>query len=94
MTMEKTLKITIPVDQNILLSLRKTKEEFEKEVRFIMALNLYKKGKISLGKAAELAGYNRIDFIHKLQLEGEIIFDYSKEEIDEIIKDAEKLRNI
>lgn len=94
MTVEKTLKITIPVDQNILLSLRKTKEEFEKEVRFIMALNLYKKGKISLGKAAELAGYNRIDFIRKLQLEGEIIFDYSKEEINEIIKDAEKLRNI
>ena len=92
--MEDYLEITIPVEKEILFSLKKSKEEFEKEAKFLIALSLYKKGKISLGKAAKLAGYSRIDFIHKLQFENEIIFDYSEEEIEEIIKDAEKLKDI
>jgi len=92
--MDDILKITIPIENRILLSLKKTKEEFEKDVKYIIALTLYKKKKISLGKAAKLAGYTKIDFIHKLQLEREIIFEYSEDEIKEILKDGEKLKEI
>jgi predicted HTH domain antitoxin len=67
--MENFLEITIPVEKEILFSLKKSKEEFEKEAKFLIALSLYKKGKISLGKAAKLAGCSKIDFIHKLQFE-------------------------
>ena len=54
-------------------------------------LFFYRKRKLSLGKAAELAGYSRIEFIEKLQIENEDVFDYNEEEIDEIFEDSKKI---
>ena len=63
-------------------------EDFTKEILFASALTLYRKHKLSLGKAAELAGYNKIEFIQKLNEEKEYVFDYDADELDEINKDA------
>jgi predicted HTH domain antitoxin len=52
---------------------------------------LYRKSRLSLGKAAELAGYNKLDFIHKLQLENEAIFDFNEQELADIFTDVAKL---
>ncbi len=86
---ERIIDITIPVKENILLSLKEDKEDFTKEILFSSALTLYRKRKLSLGKAADLAGYNKVDFIEKLNEEKEYIFDYNSDELDEIIKDAD-----
>jgi len=59
--------------------------------KYLSALLLYRKQQLSLGKAAELAGYSKIDFIEKLKEEKEPIFDYVDEEIDEIFEDAKNL---
>jgi len=89
---ERTVNISFPVKENILLSLKETKDEFAKEVQFLSALLLYRKRKLSLGKAAELAGYkNKIEFIEKMQKEEEFIFDYTDEEMNEIFEDAKKI---
>ncbi len=85
---EKVIDISFPVKENILLSLKENKDEFTKHIQFLSALVLYREKKLSLGKAAELAGYHKIDFIEKLQAEGESIFDYTEEEIDEIVEDS------
>ena len=85
---DKTIDITLPIKENILLSLKENKEEFTKEILFSTALTLFRKRKLSLGKAAELAGYNRIGFIEKLNQEKEYVFDYTPEELDEIISDT------
>ena len=53
---------------------------------FRYALWLYRTQKLSLGKAAELAGYTRIAFIQKLQAENEPIFEYDGTLIDEMIR--------
>lgn len=89
---EKIVNISFPVNENILLSLKETKDEFTKEIQFLSALLLYRKRKLSLGKAAELAGYNKLEFIEKLNSESEFIFDYKENEIDEILNDAETLK--
>jgi len=52
---------------------------------------LYRKNRLALGKAAELAGYSKLDFIHKLQLEKEAIFNFNDQEINEIFNDVGKL---
>jgi predicted HTH domain antitoxin len=52
----------------------------------------YRKRKLSLGKAAELAGFSKMDFIEKLQQEKEYIFDYSENEMDEIFDDVNKIK--
>ena len=62
-----------------------------KDMRFLSALMCYRKNQLSLGKAAELAGYDKLDFIKRMKLENEPIFDYSEAEIAEIFADAEKL---
>ncbi len=90
---ERVIHISLPVKENILLSLKESKDEFAKEILFFAAMILYRKKRLSLGKAAELAGYNKIEFIEKLQKEGEFIFDYTDEEMNEIFQDAEKIKD-
>jgi predicted HTH domain antitoxin len=89
---ERTVNICFSLKENILLSLKETKNEFMNEVLYLSALHFYRKGRLSLGKAAELAGYTKTEFIEKLQNEKEFIFDYSEEEMDEIFDDATKLK--
>ena len=81
-------EIRLQIDDSIFLSLKEEKETFTKDMLFEYALRLYRKHKLSLGKAAELAGYTRLEFIQKLQVEQEPIFDYDAPMIDEMITSA------
>ena len=89
--MSRIVNISFPVREDILLSVRETKDEFTKEVLFLSALFFYRKRKLSLGNAAELAGYSRLAFIEKLQMENEDIFDYNAEDMDEIFEDSKNI---
>jgi len=89
--MSRVINISFPVKEDILLSIRQTKDDFTKEVLFLSALFFYRKRKLSLGKAAELAGYSRIEFIENLKRENEAVFDYNEQELDEIFEDSKKI---
>ncbi|KPA17446.1 protein belonging to Uncharacterized protein family UPF0175 [Candidatus Magnetomorum sp. HK-1] len=56
------IKISFPVKENILLSVKGTKKEFTNEILFLSALYFYRKRRLSLGKTAELVGYNNYYF--------------------------------
>ena len=86
-----TLNISFPVKTDILLSLKENADEFTQNLRFMSALMLYRKNRLSLGKSAELAGYTKLDFIDKLRLENEPIFDFNEQEMDDIFADVNKL---
>ncbi|MEZ5453360.1 MAG: UPF0175 family protein [Thiothrix sp.] len=88
---EQVINVSFPVNASILLALKESKDEFIRDMLFSTALLFYRKGKLSLGKAAELAGYDKLGFIDKLRREGEPIFDYSADEVDEIFADAANL---
>lgn len=88
---DQLINISFPVKETILLSLKETKNEFTKELLFLTAFMLFRKRRLSIGKAAELAGYNKIEFMERIKNENEFIFDYNDEEIDEIIKDARNM---
>lgn len=88
---EKSLNISFSVKADILLSLKENTEEFTQNLRFLSALMLYRKNRLSLGKAAELAGYTKLDFIDKLKGENEAVFDFNEQEIADIFADAKKL---
>jgi predicted HTH domain antitoxin len=49
-----------------LLSLKESREEFEEEARYLLALKLYELGKISSGKAAKIARLSRVAFLMRL----------------------------
>lgn len=72
------MKITLP----------KTLEMTEKEVVTALAAQLYEMGKLSLGQAADLAGYSKGTFMELLGNYGVSIFNYPPEEIDRDLKNV------
>jgi len=87
-------EIRFQIDDSILLSLKEQKETFAKSMLFQYALWLYRAQKLSLGKAAELAGYTRLAFVQKLQAKNEPIFEYDETLIDEMIQSAKTTPHI
>jgi predicted HTH domain antitoxin len=85
------MNISFSVNDDILLALNENAPNFTRDLRFFAALMWYRKGHLSLGKAAELAGYQKLDFIERLKIEQEPIFDYSAEEMASIRADVAKL---
>jgi len=55
----------------------------EAEVRLAYAIDLFLRGVVSLGHAAELANMHIYDFIMELRRRGLFAFSYSEEEIHE-----------
>ena len=82
----KTLKIKYPDD--LPNTLGTTTEEFEQEIRFLVAAKLYEMGHISSGRAAELAGLERVSFLENLNRYRISVFNYSLEELDREILES------
>jgi len=57
-----TVTLHIPVQAEMLLALNETPQEFGEELKRWAAVSMYYFGKISLARAASLAGYHRYDF--------------------------------
>jgi predicted HTH domain antitoxin len=61
---QHALKITYSDD--LLLSLKESPEEFEAEARLLLAVKLYELGRLTTGRAAELAEMGRVEFLFTL----------------------------
>jgi len=59
-----TNTLLIPYPEDLLLSMKKSPEEFGDEARLLLAVKLYELGRIST--AAELAGMGRVPFFFEL----------------------------
>lgn len=57
---------TIPYSEDLLVALGQTPEEIDEYLRFWLAVKLFELGRLSLGKAAELAGMKKIHFMDEL----------------------------
>ncbi len=58
-----------------------TKEELEQHLRLMAALKMFELGKISSGKAAELAGMSRVEFLETCGRYRVSVFNYPDEEV-------------
>lgn len=77
-TVMKTLTINLP-------------DKFDltpKETVTLLAAKLYETGKLSLGQAAELAGYSKKTFMELLGNYGVSVFNFPPEELDKDIANA------
>ncbi|KAA9346374.1 UPF0175 family protein [Larkinella humicola] len=74
----KTLTINLPDSLDI--------EEFEAKMLF--AGQLYEKGKVSLGQAADIVGISKRSFIEIMRRFGFRVFNYSVEEVEHDIRVA------
>jgi predicted HTH domain antitoxin len=62
--MAMTIEVTLPED--VFSSLRKSPQEIASDVRIAAAVEWYAEGLVSQGKAAELAGLSRPEFLDEL----------------------------
>ena len=61
----------------------------EREAKTLLAAKLYEKGSLSLGQAAELAGYTKRTFMEVLGSYDVSVFSYSETELEKDILDAQ-----
>ena len=89
----KALAATYP--DNFELAVSTTSEEFEAQVRLMAALKMFELGKLSSGKAAELAGMSRVEFFEMCGRYRVSIFNYSPEDLEsELQRDGETLDKV
>jgi predicted HTH domain antitoxin len=62
-----THAITIQIPDKVLLAAKTDAESFAREVTVLAAAKLYELGRLSSGRAAELAGMSRVEFLLGLQ---------------------------
>jgi len=82
--------LTIPYDDSVLLETSLMREEFEREAVFLLAAKLYELGRLSSGKAADLCGKGRVDFLLSLPRIGASISNLRLEDADDEVAFAQR----
>ena len=65
-----THQMIIDYDDEVLVSVALSPDEFAEEARLLLAAKLYEQGKLSSGQAAKLCGKGRVDFLFSLPRAG------------------------
>jgi predicted HTH domain antitoxin len=79
------IQITFEVPEGVLAALHQTQREFTNELRLAAAVKWYEQGALSQGRAAEIAGLSRAEFIDALGRFGVSPFQAS---VDELVTEA------
>ena len=91
----KTEELIMKYPSGFELAVHMNKEEMEEYIRLMAALKMFELGKISSGKAAQLAGMSRVEFLEACGKYRVSIFNYPPEEAEqEIKKDLETLNKL
>lgn len=63
------MELTLELPEGLLAALRRSPDQFARDLRLAAAIHWYERGEISQEKAAELAGMDRTDFLMALARE-------------------------
>jgi predicted HTH domain antitoxin len=86
-------QVTLEYPEGLELAVQTTPEEMGAQIRLMAALKMFELGKLSSGKAAQLAGLSRVEFLEQCGRYRVSIFNYSPEELrDELQADLEAVR--
>lgn len=90
--MTETIEMEVPSD--VLAALKIGRQDFSHYMRLAAAIAYFQEKKLSLGKAAQLAGYNRLDFLDILAQRGLVVFDYDESFVDAELQGVAHLAQI
>ena len=81
-----TLSLEIP--EEILISLKETPENLSRELKILAAVKLFELDKLSSGRAAQLAGMSRVEFLTILGRYQVSPFSLTTEQLEQDIVNA------
>ncbi|MEA1912192.1 MAG: UPF0175 family protein [Spirochaetota bacterium] len=81
-------KIVLEIPDEILISMKETSTEFAHHLCMAAAVKLYQMGKLSSGRAAQLAGIPRVAFLYSLSEYGIPIIDLTHDELTHDLANA------
>ncbi len=84
-----TQSISLDLPSDILLTLNQNETELKQNIKLSFAIRLYQSGRLSIGKASEIAGISRYDFETFLS---ENNFPISNLTLEDVLNDIEKLK--
>ena len=91
----KTEELKIKYPSGFEYAVHLSKEEMEQHIRLMAALKMFELGKVSSGKAAELAGMTRVEFIETCGRYHVSAFNYTPEELEKELKfDVESAKGL
>lgn len=82
----QTISVDFPND--ILLALNESESDLKKRIKIALATQLYRLQKLTIGKAAQLAGLSRLEFENELASNKIAISNLND---DDVLGDIEKL---
>ena len=74
--------LTIEIPESILLATGQSREDFIREAKFLLAAKLFELGRLSSGKAAQVCGMHRVDFLFAVAKMGIPVVQLDEEEIE------------
>jgi len=82
------MEITLQLPEEVFSALRRSPQEFAREMRLAAAIHWYERGEISQEKAAEIAGLDRTDFLRALAREQENVFVVDMDDLKQELERA------
>lgn len=76
-----TNQVSILFPESVLLAAGQSREEFVRDAPFLLALKRFELGRLSSGKAAQLCGMGRVDFLLIAGRMGIAVADLDEEEM-------------
>ena len=80
--------LTIEIPENVLLATGQSREEFIREAKTLLAAKLFELGRLSSGKAAQLCGVGRVDFLLMVSRMGIPVTDLDEGEMQREFTDV------
>jgi predicted HTH domain antitoxin len=80
--------VQIDVPNEVLISLKESPETISQELSILAAVKLFELGKLSSGRAAQLAGMSRVEFLNTLGQYHVSPFVLTTEELEHDIDNA------
>ena len=84
-------QMSVMLDGNFLSFVAKKKKDIPERLKELSILELYRRKEISSGKAAELLGMERFEFVRFASRLGIPFFDMSKEELQRDLEAVKKV---
>ena len=81
--------ITIDFPSDILLALNESEGDLKIRIKLALAIQLYELQKLTIGKAAQLSGFSRLEFETELSKNKISISNLTQ---DDVLNDIEKLK--